>query len=75
MQGGLCIQNNARVIFKRNLQHRAVTRTVQVQIRPRGIERGFNRHKNLIDSGQKTGFIQELAHGILDQWSVAFGRF
>jgi len=75
MQRGLRIQNDTRVIFKRNYQHRAASRTVQVQIRPRGIECCFNRCKNLIDCGQKAGFIQELAHGILDEWSVASARF
>jgi hypothetical protein len=52
-----------------------MTRTVQVQIRACGIECRFDRHKDLVDSGQKAGFIQELAHGILNRWSVGCARF
>jgi hypothetical protein len=36
-----------------------MSRTVQIQAWPCSIERGFDRRKDLVDSGQKAGFIQE----------------
>ena len=75
VQRRLRIQNDPRAVLKRNLKHWAMTRTVQIEIRPSGIERLFNRREDLVDSGQKAGFIQEWAHVILDQWSLACARF